>query len=255
MLSVLEVDGCDKVKMPTGKGSKLKSVGLKDNKDVPLELLENIEIVRMNLSKSNVDDRMMAHLHANLKQINLSYCGNVTDAGVKHLARCKDLKIVDLSFCKKLTDTSLKTLALECAQLEVVTLNENVKLTDDGICHLVQGSGLHLKVLKVGRCHRVTDLSLLEIAANCPQMKHLDVSATKSTNRGVSKLLQEAVRLEVLSISGCAEVTDKPIAMLTMGLAPNLTRLEIVHCTQISTNALFQLKQTRKDVEVIRNYA
>ena len=55
-----------------------------------------------------------------LQSINLSYCDNVTDAGISALsAGCGQLQSINLSYCNKVTDAGILALSAGCGQLQI----------------------------------------------------------------------------------------------------------------------------------------
>jgi hypothetical protein len=100
-IPVLDLSGCGKI---TGLGKELL---------VYLSLKQGIVDLRLERSKQ-VDDRLLqffAEHGARFQKLDLSYCPNITDQGLRHLSHLKELKILGLAGCEKITDLGLAHLA------------------------------------------------------------------------------------------------------------------------------------------------
>jgi hypothetical protein len=114
---------------------------------------------------SDVRDRELygvAHLRnlPALREMCLSRCKNVTDAGLAHLQGLVGLKSLDLKECDRVTDAGLAHLQ-GLVGLKSLNLMECEELTDAGLAHLRGLTGL--QSLSLEKCPRVTDAGVQEL--------------------------------------------------------------------------------------------
>jgi hypothetical protein len=95
-------------------------------------------------------------------------CGSysVTDVGLKSVAaRLGLLLYVGLSFLDKITDAGLEMLAVGCAQLEALDLEQTL-ITDGALEALIQYSP-NLKSLNVAFCHNLSEAKIVACLQHC----------------------------------------------------------------------------------------
>ncbi|KAK6945109.1 Leucine-rich repeat [Dillenia turbinata] len=98
---------------------------------------------------------------AGLVQVNLSGCLNLTDEVVLAISRLhgETLEVLNLDGCRKVTDLSLPTIADCCLFLRDLDLS-NCAISDSGIAALADGEKLHLQVLSLSGCSKISNRSL-----------------------------------------------------------------------------------------------
>ena len=103
---------------------------LTTDKDIytSLSLKNSFTEQTVNLRRSGVTDAGLAHL-AKAKEINLTRCENITDAGLAHL---RNVKEINLAGCENITDAGLAHLA----NVKVINLYYCRQITDAGLAHL-----------------------------------------------------------------------------------------------------------------------
>ena len=95
-----------------------------------------------------------------LDLLNLQDCQKVSDLALRHLASSQSLVIssLNLSFCANISDSGMKSLAkMSC--LRSLNLRSCDNISDIGVGYLAEGS-VGLQVLDVSFCDRVTDRSV-----------------------------------------------------------------------------------------------
>jgi len=85
--------------------------------------------------------------------LNLSYCGLITDEGLRHLGSVTTL---NLFYCRLLTDEGLRHLG----SATTLNLTECDKITDEGLRHLGSATTLNLT-----ECDKITDEGLRHLGA------------------------------------------------------------------------------------------
>lgn len=166
-----------------------------------------------------------------LIKIDLSYCQEVTNIGIRHLARgCSLLKSIDISGlnitdvgisslsefcpfledvllfdCKKITDKSLASLALNCKNLSKLSICECSAITDTGLVNLACSE---LKSLKMNFCVGITNLGVIAIAKQCLKLESIDFTACDGvSDMGVVALANGCSQLSYLNFCGCIGLT------------------------------------------------
>jgi EIN3-binding F-box protein len=84
----------------------------------------------------------------------------------------------------------------------------------------------------------VTDRSLKVIADLCPALQDLDLAKCGITDNGIVSLLsarQQAI--QILSLSGCMQITDKCLPFIEK-MGETLLGLNLQHCSGLSQMAL-----------------
>ena len=117
-----------------------------------------------------------------LTTLDLSYT-EITDAGLKEVAKITQLTRLHLWGCKQVTDTGLKELA-ELKQLESLSL-KYTEITDAGLKEVAKME--KLTNLSLYGCKQLTDAGLEEVA-KMKQLTYLDLYETQVTEAGVTQL-------------------------------------------------------------------
>ena len=118
----------------------------------------------MELSRNNATDEDLKKFcedNPDLEELDLGYCNNITDEGLKHLKGMKKLKKLDLWGCK-ITDEGLSYLE-GLQSLEFLSLWGCKNITDEGLKHL---EDMELKELYLYGCNNITSEGLKYINNN-----------------------------------------------------------------------------------------
>lgn len=152
---------------------------------------------------------------------------------------CPQLQHVDLTGLYGITDAGLLPLLENCkAGLVSVNLTGCWNLTDNIISALARLHGETLEVLNVDGCRRITDASMAAIAHYCMLLNDLDVSKCAITDAGLAILSgARKLSLQVLSLSGCSEVSNQSIPFLTK-LGKTLVGLNLQNCNSITSSSI-----------------
>jgi hypothetical protein len=154
-------------------------------------------------------------LSSSLNTLALPFCSQITDAGIKSLAKGGCLENLDITDCSKITDESLKALSGANSPLVVLVLTACSKVTDEGLQHLAK-----IKTLQ----------KLL--------LDHCDLIG----NEGVKFLSQggSTNSLQLLDFSNCIHITNEAISHLREGGVKNLIELRL-RFSSISSSCLTHL--------------
>ncbi|CUG94401.1 leucine-rich repeat protein, putative, partial [Bodo saltans] len=93
----------------------------------------------VSLSGTHISDRALECLVVlqQLQKLFIRRCGQLTDLGVKGVAKLTDLRVLDLFSCNKITNASLMNL-VTLTQLQDLRLNSCDKITDAGLVHVAK---------------------------------------------------------------------------------------------------------------------
>ncbi|CAM9103157.1 unnamed protein product, partial [Choristocarpus tenellus] len=201
-------------------------------------------VVELDVSLSKmIDDNCLSILSTceTMRRLNVSGCPNVTDAGVKSVARKKAtaLQGLDVSNCQRVTDDSVEVLARCCPSLCSLILSGCPKVRDRSLFAM---SALHgLQNIGLAGCNEITDKAARQLLTNLTQLKSLNINGcTSLTNEGLHymyrtdvpwgvKRHQGCAQLTVLQISDNGHVSDELVAVLT-SVCPLISCLELVNC-------------------------
>ena len=175
--------------------------------------LDELILKKCNAFTSNcgVNNRSIKSLtlYNTLKTINLAYCINVGDIGVKYLAtNFLHLRSVNLLGSINLTDSSIKMLSISCTKLTYINLSYCPMITDDGVksltgctkltyinlsdCPMITDEGVksligctELITVILDECVNVTETCKLELFRNINLKRNNNVlhNSTKTTKR------------------------------------------------------------------------
>lgn len=138
-----------------------------------------------------------------LEHVDVSYCPQLSANAIRQLVvQCPSLTSLNLSGCVHLTDTNLIEIISSCEKLVRLEVGFCRELSDRVVLAIAQQ--LSLEELNLARCVKITDESLLEIAAQFTVLKKLNVSACKKlTERTLVALLEGCSMLEELDVTHC----------------------------------------------------
>lgn len=175
-----------------------------------------------------------------LKSLNIRYCPGFGNGCLAMLGRAfPQLQQLDLSGLSGISDDGLLAL-LENSKTSLVKVNLSgcVQVTDWAIFGIANLCGENLQTLILDGCRKVTDRSLKIIADLCPSLQDLDLAKCGITDNGIVSLLsarQQAI--QILSLSGCMQITDKCLPFIE-NMGETLLGLNLQHCSGLSQRAL-----------------
>jgi hypothetical protein len=150
------------------------------------------------LMETQATDEGLRHVGkmSGLEELFIWNASSVTDAGVAHLARLKNLKNVHINH-SNLTDASLVLLS-SLPSIETLSLQEN-HFTDEGLVRLTGKE--RLKGLYIGLgAPRITDAGLPHLR-DFKNLEILDVQNSQVTARGLEELIKGLPKLKELWLS------------------------------------------------------
>lgn len=108
-----------------------------------------------------------------LKSLSFAECSGITDDSIANISECHSIGEIDLSFCSQLTDRGVKLLPVW--NLQSVKLCGCTQITDTAIKWLARICGADLRYLDLSHCTRITQSGLLRVLSKCPLLESLNV--------------------------------------------------------------------------------
>lgn len=166
---------------------KLKAIDLKGVAFVYdaalLNLIDNnIELQSLYFAESALTDvvlqRISKNLNRTLKQLDLSWCENITDKGViQLLSSCTELSSLDLRQCEVTADT-VKALAKYGGNLTSLGLC-GIKGLNDASCQEMVKSMPHLRTVDFSWNSSLVDDSISTLFLSCPCLREVTIAGLK----------------------------------------------------------------------------
>ncbi|XP_017529433.1 F-box/LRR-repeat protein 15 isoform X2 [Manis javanica] len=112
-----------------------------------------------------------------LRSVALAGCGQLSRRALGALAEgCPRLQRLSLAHCDWVDGLALRGLADRCPALEELDLTACRQLKDEAIVYLAQRRGAGLRSLSLAVNANVGDAAVQELARNCPELQHLDLT-------------------------------------------------------------------------------
>ncbi|QCD80692.1 EIN3-binding F-box protein [Vigna unguiculata] len=229
--------------------------------------LESLQLEECNRFTQSGIIVALSNIKTKLRSLTLVKCSGVKDIDmeVSMLSPCESLRSLAIQKCPGFGSSSLAMIGKLCPQLRHLNLTGLYGITDAGLLPLLENceaglvnvnlagcwnltdnivsalARLHggtLEVLNLDGCMKITDASLITIANNCLVLNDLDVSKCAITDAGIAVLSRASLlSLQVLSLSGCSDVSNKCLPFLTI-LGQSLIGLNIQNCNSISSSTM-----------------
>ena len=148
----------------------------------------------------HISDRSLLHLATNcplLEKVVLTGCIEVTDKGLIKYFTSKGgsiLKHLEIQGLRKISNKALQKIATYSSErLEYLNCQGCDLLTDEGIVCVAE-TCRKLQYINF-RQTEISDISLLQFSTNCVFLKHLDVSLSGVTERGIRSVMESSFPL------------------------------------------------------------
>ena len=93
----------------------------------------NIRVISWDLGVDNTKLLTIANGLPQLQSLNIGYCHNITDEGIRALATgCTQLQSLNIGGCYNITDAGIRALASGCPQLQSLNIDCCGKITAAG---------------------------------------------------------------------------------------------------------------------------
>ncbi|DBA02156.1 TPA: hypothetical protein N0F65_004791, partial [Lagenidium giganteum] len=196
-----------------------------------------------------------------LRDVNLSGCNFLTDAGIKWIADgCPELQVLDVSSVFHLTDASMRALSEACPVLKQLRIPNVKNVSDVGLRFLATGCS-KLESLQCSNLYLVSDGSnrdfglegLQAIAKGCKQLRELNLTGCFQVVERALVALGASCRCKHLMSLNLGGVLQCNNAML-QAIATHcheLRELYLMQCDKISDTGLKHLATRADQFEVL----
>ena len=188
--------------------------------------------------------------HENLKVLNLSGCVQLYDEGVREISKCRKLRYLDLTRVPKMTDASVALVVEGCRELEFLSLYANSQLTNKSFEKI---DGLtNLKFFDACGFNKLTDVTLFKLPKT---LRYANFSWCGSLrSEGICHVAENCRHLELLSVHGNRNITEKLIQSLQIGQKETKTLkvLDVKGCVNVKTNTLEALREFFHSLQSIK---
>ncbi|KAG4930155.1 hypothetical protein JHK82_047222 [Glycine max] len=229
--------------------------------------LESLQLEECNRFTQSGIIVALANIKTKLKSLSLVKCMGVKDIDMEvcMLSPCESLRSLVIQKCPGFGSASLAMIGKLCPRLQHLNLTGLYGITDAGLLPLLENceaglvnvnltgcwnltdkvvsalARLHggtLEVLNLDGCWKITDASLVAIANNFLVLNDLDVSKCAISDAGIALLSRASLpSLQVLSLSGCSDVSNKSAPFLTK-LGQTLLGLNLQNCNSIGSSTM-----------------
>ncbi|XP_064631251.1 F-box/LRR-repeat protein fbxl-1-like isoform X2 [Lineus longissimus] len=218
----------------------------------------------------------LARSGCKLKELTIKKCSNVTEVGLQKITRgqdeltyfyiksfpglgdkglmhlkSKNLTTFRLQNCRDVTSECIKTAITNNPFINVVNLNDSVKLDDTLFPVIATTLRENLEKLHCRDIHCMSDSSLSMIAEHCPNLHTLDLlGSSKITKLSVEKVFQNLRKLKNLDISYCPKLQNQPDVHVLTQMPSTLQELSLcgvfITDRDILVSAVQRLENLRK---------
>lgn len=158
----------------------------------------------------------MIQLHfrcPNLEVLSIRSCPRVTDDSISRIAfGCPNLRELDISYCYEITHESLMLIGKNCPNLKVLKRNLMNWLDPS------QHAGI-VPVDYLNACPQDGDSEAAAIANSMPNLEWLEIRFSKLSAKGLNLICQGCPNIELLDLSGCANLSSRDIANASSSLS------------------------------------
>lgn len=273
---------CSATKTTLARTESINMEGMPELRDSAVECLSKLTALKeLNVSKcqriTTVGLKALAEGGANLTRLNVSYnlevvpdaapgvewpppklsklqaisirgCPNLTPDLFENLLKtCNVLKMLDAPV--HVGDMDLNCIAKHCRQLEHLDISYAYYPTDDGV-QAIAADCKNLKSLNLEGCQLLTDAALLAIGESV-QLEWLDISfCLNISDASVIKLAKNgSSRLRTLRMTGLWRLTDNSVLQFTHRAAV-LEFLDITDCSKVTQEAIEAFALSRPELQI-----
>lgn len=229
-LKVLELGGCSNV---TDAGVMAIANGLKRLQRLNLRSCWSVSDQGLRLlagqSEKSTGTLVLEHL-------GLQDCQHLSDDALKYIAQgLTKVSSINLSFCINISDLGLKYLA-KMPSLRELNLHSCDNVSDAGLAFMAEAAS-PITTLDVSFCDKITDQSLDYISQGLFNLKYLSMRACHVSDEGISKIAKALSDLEVLNMGQCTRITDRSVYAVANSFK-NLRSVDLYGCSKVTPAAV-----------------
>ncbi|XP_054720807.1 F-box/LRR-repeat protein 14-like [Uloborus diversus] len=212
--------------------------------------LELPKLKVLDISHSYVTDAALwnfAHLKIkkdgqSIETLVLMNCQLISNKGLSHISKgLHRLKTLDLGHCTNLTDDGMKYIA-RLNSLKQLSLHNCHWLSTKGLAYLGRKNS-QLLSLDISACVRVCNQDMLVLGLGMSGLRQLKLNSCNIGDRGLQFLSQHLLTLNSLSIINCRKITDRGLYVIAHNML-RIKRVNIYGCWKVTSVGKLRLKQT-----------
>jgi bacterioferritin-associated ferredoxin len=163
----------------------------------------------------------------------------LTDQGLRAVSSLASLTFLDLSWCLNVTDEGVRAVVSSCTALKTLNLFACDAVTDEGVRAVSSLPALTFLDLADSK---VTDEGVRAVASSCTALKTLNLChCLEVTDEGV-KAVSSCNALTSLSLDSCYAVTD--VGVRALSSLPALASLDLRACGRVTAAGVQALRST-----------
>ena len=245
-LEELNLAGCSRI---SNSGILLISWGLKSLKRLNLRSCKRISDFGIESMLAGDQGSWVTGFHPNLEELVLQDCQKITDETLNHISTgLPGLRKLNLSFCVNITNSGLRCLS-DMPSLKELNLTSCDNISDVGMSFLGQGK-CTLTGLNVSFTNGITDSGFRNIAATLRGLTKLEMSNCNSVSEAaLLSLVSNLKELRVLHLGQNKSLTDKVVGVICKTLK-HLEWIDMYGCSNVSVEAKRKLRELPKLSEV-----
>ncbi|KAL9632802.1 MAG: hypothetical protein Q9164_005093 [Protoblastenia rupestris] len=176
-----------------------------------------------------------------VRRLNLSNLNEqINDGSVQPFIQCKRIERLTLTGCKKLTDLGVCSLIQGSRSLLALDISGLDAITDHTLKAVSENCG-RLQGLNITDCSKVTDESLVAVAENCHFLKRLKLNnCTLITDESILSVAQHCPSMLEIDLHQCKQVSNASITALVRQ-GHQLRELRVGHCHNLTDHAFLDL--------------
>lgn len=184
------------------------------------QMLESkINILKLNMTccKSWLKDKDLIPViqqNAQLTDIYLHECYNITNKSFMMIANLHELQVLDLSFCRELSAEVLTHIGANISTLVSLDISGCWSINDASL-EIVAMHNKGLVFISCASCYALTDASIMIVAKSCVNLKVVDIRGCwRVKDASIITINEYCKNLEKLLVKDCTHITEISIARL-----------------------------------------
>lgn len=159
----------------------------------------------------------------------------------------RKIKVRNLN-CDTVNDNTAFRIAGCGVCLEWLTINKQY-LYDSGMIQIAENCP-NIRHLDISRCNNITDYSIIKIAEYCPNIDYLNIAECRVTDKSVVRIVELCHELETLNIAYCHNITDLCISKIAE-YCPQMTSLDVTDNSIITDLSMIKLAECCNNLEIL----
>ncbi|CAG8633000.1 7330_t:CDS:2 [Gigaspora rosea] len=220
-------------------------------------------LLQLYLSSCKVSNNtlyVIAELCPNLQYLKIRWCCGLSNKVISKIAQICHLESLDVSRItriknikrfgkyKYMKDITLCKIAYLSPNLQYLKLGAPI-ITDISL-RAVAHSCINLRHLKLNYNENITDVSIIEIAQNCPYLEYLGLWRSNITDASLKQIAKLCSKLHTLRLIYCPKITDKGIYVIASACS-NMQKYKLEDCEEITDISVKKIAQSNPNLKYL----